>query len=347
MNEKGNRLALRWIVVMIFGMVVSTVSTSEGAQPTGAHPAAFSVKVEATSMGGQPGPPNGPLELAHPCPITVKFTASIASPKAGDVKYHVVRSDGGKGPQTVVKFDKPGTKAVTATWKSNANYSGWLAFDIDAPVKMQSNKAEFKVICTAEEKSAPQAKGPAAPAQRGARAHVAAASKTAVTTPAAPPVKQSASQSGSSGGTQCLPVNADSLEAADFKGKIAVIDKSSGRAIAMPFGSGAQAKMGADALKSMGVDEICYTGPGSPAFITYRKGGQAVSGSTARCTPFDPAALTVVKEKAYKIMNGGKPFIIVGGDKDAAQRAQNILAILQGYGYNKRCEQASMTFFRK
>ncbi len=88
-----------------------------------------------------------PVLLSAACPATVRFKGRITSQKAGEVTYKFVRSDGGKMSTKTLKFEQPGTQSVETSWKLGRNFSGWMAIEIETPVKIQSNRASFEVEC--------------------------------------------------------------------------------------------------------------------------------------------------------------------------------------------------------
>lgn len=102
----------------------------------------------------EPSTPNIKAELAAvppsfsgKCPTTINFRGAISASQACDVKYKFIRSDGAIAPENTLKFDGPGTKAVTTTWTIGRDYAGWEAIQVLSPVSVQSNKAAFDIKC--------------------------------------------------------------------------------------------------------------------------------------------------------------------------------------------------------
>lgn len=81
------------------------------------------------------------------CPVTVTFSGHIAVDRACTVKYRFVRSDGAHAPVKFLSFSAAGKKIVTTSWTLGANYSGWQAIEVLAPVKLKSENAVFSATC--------------------------------------------------------------------------------------------------------------------------------------------------------------------------------------------------------
>ena len=88
-----------------------------------------------------------PANFTGRCPTTIKFIGTITSPRAGNVQYKFIRSDGANAPVQTLSFTAPGTKPVSTTWTLGANYTGWEANKIVYPQEAESNKANFKITC--------------------------------------------------------------------------------------------------------------------------------------------------------------------------------------------------------
>ena len=46
-----------------------------------------------------------------------------------------------------MNFNAAGSKDISTTWRLSHSYSGWKAIRILSPQSMESNKANFKLIC--------------------------------------------------------------------------------------------------------------------------------------------------------------------------------------------------------
>ena len=87
------------------------------------------------------------VPVAALCPVTVTFSGYIAVDRACTVKYRFVRSDGAHAPLKSLQFSAAGKKIVSASWTLGANYSGWQAIEILAPVRLKSENAVFTATC--------------------------------------------------------------------------------------------------------------------------------------------------------------------------------------------------------
>jgi WD40 repeat protein/predicted chitinase len=100
-----------------------------------------------------------PAEYTGKCPVTVKFTGTVAAAGgSGTVKYDFVWSDGiaRSLPQDLI-FDGPGSQEVSTTRElffkgvSRANrpleQEGWVELQILQPFRLTSNQATFRVVC--------------------------------------------------------------------------------------------------------------------------------------------------------------------------------------------------------
>jgi len=107
---------------------------------------------------------NGPIKttlMASPelysdaCPAVIKFQGEISAKnmKPGTVvEYRFIRSDGVSAPVRKTIFaNGQGTVEVATTWTLESpdlvNYEGWVKIRITKPIKVESNKAPFKVNC--------------------------------------------------------------------------------------------------------------------------------------------------------------------------------------------------------
>ena len=88
-----------------------------------------------------------PTSYTGQCPTTIKFIGTITSPRAGNVQYKFIRSDGANAPVQTLNFTAPGTKPVNTTWMLGRSYTGWEAVKIVYPQEVESNKANFKITC--------------------------------------------------------------------------------------------------------------------------------------------------------------------------------------------------------
>ena len=107
--------------------------------------------VDKVTVKAAQGPYNGP------CPVTLKFTASITTAgRSGRVKYRFLYSSGYTGDKELV-FDTPGTLEVSDTRDVFPGYDrlsrplptdGWVELEILEPVSMKSDREVYKVNCT-------------------------------------------------------------------------------------------------------------------------------------------------------------------------------------------------------
>lgn len=93
-----------------------------------------------------------PASYNGPCPGVIKFNGKIAANGQGEVKYQFIRSDGAVGPIQTLVFTGPGSKPVSTTWTLGGpalpEYAGWEAIKILSPNPMESNHADFKLLCS-------------------------------------------------------------------------------------------------------------------------------------------------------------------------------------------------------
>jgi len=87
------------------------------------------------------------------CPALIKFQGKITVSAPAKVQYKFIRSDGANAPVHTLVFAKAGSQPVSTTWTLGGpglpEYEGWQAIQVIYPHQVQSNKAEFKVRCTA------------------------------------------------------------------------------------------------------------------------------------------------------------------------------------------------------
>lgn len=101
-----------------------------------------------------------PESYSGKCPTTIKFEGEIKVTKITraplKVQYKFIRSDGAFAPIQTLDFEKDGVKKVSTTWTLGGpglpTYAGWQAIKIVYPQDVESNKANFKIECTAEAK---------------------------------------------------------------------------------------------------------------------------------------------------------------------------------------------------
>lgn len=104
-----------------------------------------------------------PAEYTGKCPITVKFTGTVAAEGgSGAIKYDFVWSDGiaRSLPQELI-FDGPGSRDVSTTRelfftgvsraRNPLEQEGWVELQILEPFPMKSNQATFRVVCREDE----------------------------------------------------------------------------------------------------------------------------------------------------------------------------------------------------
>jgi hypothetical protein len=70
---------------------------------------------------------------------------------SGRVTYRWIRSDGASTPVQTLIFDGPGSQDVNTSWFLGAppgsQISVWQAIQIIEPQGMNSNRAEFNLLC--------------------------------------------------------------------------------------------------------------------------------------------------------------------------------------------------------
>ena len=129
------------IVALALSLVAVTVSLSFAAP----------FQVTSASLNATPAAYDGV------CPATIKFNGTIsANTYPGVIKYIFTRSDGAM--DTVVKTVTLSTFTATSgsvqgTWTLGdpvklPTYTGWMSIKVLSPNPMESNKANFKVVCS-------------------------------------------------------------------------------------------------------------------------------------------------------------------------------------------------------
>jgi hypothetical protein len=96
-----------------------------------------------------------PKSYKKACPATFVFTGEIKANRSGTVEYRFMRSDGSRSGSSTLSFFEPGGQTVTDTWRlgdaSLPSYEGWEAIEVVSPVRVESNKAIFRMDCRQEE----------------------------------------------------------------------------------------------------------------------------------------------------------------------------------------------------
>jgi len=92
-----------------------------------------------------------PTVYTGPSPAVITFSGRITATEAGRVQYKFIRSDNASAPVETLQFTGPGTKPVSTTWTLGGKYTGWQAIQIVYPQQVQSNKANFRVDCGANQ----------------------------------------------------------------------------------------------------------------------------------------------------------------------------------------------------
>lgn len=85
--------------------------------------------------------------VSRTCPATLNFNGVIRSDRAGEVQYRFLRSDGASAPVKTVRFDRPGSRRVTTTWRLGRSYTGWQQIEVLYPQSALSPKARFELNC--------------------------------------------------------------------------------------------------------------------------------------------------------------------------------------------------------
>ncbi|HEV8483373.1 MAG TPA: hypothetical protein VGV87_07480 [Blastocatellia bacterium] len=96
---------------------------------------------------------SGVLEYSGRCPVTITFKGYIKVNGPGTVTYNFSRSDGGRGPDYTLVFDRSGRKEVSTTWTlgnavSLPSFEGFEEIRIESPNRMGSNRAKINIKCS-------------------------------------------------------------------------------------------------------------------------------------------------------------------------------------------------------
>lgn len=86
-----------------------------------------------------------PADYVGKLPVTIKFKGSIRVSAPCQLTYVFVRSDGTTSRPDTIRFNKADDKKVSDDWKVDRELAGWVAIRILAPVKAESNRAQFNV----------------------------------------------------------------------------------------------------------------------------------------------------------------------------------------------------------
>lgn len=90
-----------------------------------------------------------PATYTGTCPGKITFKGSITVTEPGTVQYKFIRSDGALAMIDTLNFTRAGSKSVSTTWTIGKNYSGWEAIKVLYPQEIESNKANFQIVCRA------------------------------------------------------------------------------------------------------------------------------------------------------------------------------------------------------
>lgn len=88
-----------------------------------------------------------PDSYAGTCPVVLTFRGKIIVSEPGDIKFKFSRSDGASSEEKLLSFTEPGQKEITATWTLSGSYRGWMTIKVLSPQAVESERAEFKVVC--------------------------------------------------------------------------------------------------------------------------------------------------------------------------------------------------------
>ena len=88
------------------------------------------------------------------CPVAVTFRGRIAVSEPSNIKYKFFRSDGSSSEEKLLRFTEPGWQDITTTWTLSGSYAGWMTIKLLSPQVIESERAEFKVVCQAGMRSA-------------------------------------------------------------------------------------------------------------------------------------------------------------------------------------------------
>jgi len=85
------------------------------------------------------------------CPTTITFNGTITlTSGSAQVTYRFLRSDQAVSPAQTLTFEAPATKQVSTQWRlgaAGARTTGWQAIQVTEPVSLQSDRAEFSLMC--------------------------------------------------------------------------------------------------------------------------------------------------------------------------------------------------------
>jgi len=109
-------------------------------------PAWAQIRVEGAGLEA------APVSYVGACPGVIKFNGKIQANGRGLVKYRYERSDGATGPVEYLEFEAAGVKHVSTSWtlgdaSSLPHYEGWEIIKILSPTSLESNRANFKLVC--------------------------------------------------------------------------------------------------------------------------------------------------------------------------------------------------------
>ena len=109
-------------------------------------PAWAQIRVEGAGLEATP------VSYVGACPGVIKFNGKIQANGRGLVKYRYERSDGATGPVEYLEFEAAGVKPVSTSWtlgdaSSLPHFEGWEIIKILSPNTLESNRANFKLVC--------------------------------------------------------------------------------------------------------------------------------------------------------------------------------------------------------
>ena len=129
------RPSLRFLILAALGTCLFAMAVAAGAPQGQIVPANKVTAVVASIID---------TDVTSPDRVRIVFSARITSQSKGAVDYRWFRSDGGRGQQQRITFDRGGDLSVTTTWTIGAADAGrqiWEAVEILYPNHMESNKA--------------------------------------------------------------------------------------------------------------------------------------------------------------------------------------------------------------
>ena len=95
-----------------------------------------------------------PVSYTGNCPALITFGGYIAVNQPMTVQYRFIRSDNAQAPVQTLYFSSKSSQEVTTTWQLGGpglpTYSGWEAIQVISPVRVESNKAEFRIRCAGQ-----------------------------------------------------------------------------------------------------------------------------------------------------------------------------------------------------